>query len=108
MVSDPDRPDGPPPDPLQDLGPRTPTITRVRAQSLSQINTPSQIGSSPDLLSQNIFTNQKEPEKGPSPSPSPELAKSGNLTLFMKKFKFSKAIQDKNENRLKEITKRKI
>jgi len=55
-----------------------------------------------------MFTNQKEPEKGPNLSPSPELAKSGNLTLFIKKFKFSKAIQDENENRLKEIIKRKI
>jgi len=83
-------------------------MIRVKAQSLSQINILSQIGSSPDLLSQNMFTNQKEPEKGPSLSPSPELAKSGNPTLLMKKFKFSKATQDENENRPKEIIKRKI
>jgi len=55
-----------------------------------------------------MFTNQKEPEKGPSFSLSPELAKSGNLTLLIKKFKFNKTIQNENENRPKEIIKRKI
>jgi len=59
-------------------------------------------------LSQNIFINQKEPKKGPNLNLSPELAKSGNLTLFIKKFKFNKAIQNENENRPKEIIKRKI
>jgi len=67
-------------------------MIRVKAQSLSQINTPSQIGFSPDLLSQNMFTNQKEPKKGPSLNLNLELTKSNNLTLFIKKFKFNKTI----------------
>jgi len=67
-------------------------MIRVKAQSLSQINILSQISSSPDLLSQNMFINQKKPEKRLNFNLSFELAKSVNLTLFIKKFKFNKTI----------------
>ncbi len=54
------------------------------------------------------FRKLKRVQKGPTPSPSPKLAKSGNLIIFIKKFKFNKAAQAENKNRLKEIIKYKI